>query len=79
MLTAWRAAGSRYSERELRLFVEFQQQLERIVRDQRTRMRGRLSRLLPATSHVRVHNHRYACITAGNLQLLQQIGTESRQ
>jgi hypothetical protein len=80
MLTAWRAATFRYSERELRLFVEFQQQLERIMRDQLTRMCGELSgRLLPATSQVCAHNHRYACITTGNLQLLQQMGTETRQ
>jgi hypothetical protein len=80
MLTARRAAASRYSDGELCLFVGFQQQLERIRRDQLTRMCGELSgRLLPATSHVYVHNHSYTCITTGNLQVLQHMGTETHQ
>jgi DNA-binding MarR family transcriptional regulator len=41
MLKAWRAAASRYSDDELRQFAEFQQEVERIMRDQLTRLRFR--------------------------------------
>jgi DNA-binding MarR family transcriptional regulator len=40
MLKAWRAAASRYSDDELRQFAEFQQEVERIMRDQLTRLRA---------------------------------------
>jgi DNA-binding MarR family transcriptional regulator len=39
MLKAWRAAAARYSDDELRQFVEFQQQVEQIMRDQLARLR----------------------------------------
>jgi len=39
----------------------------------------RLSRLLPTSSHVRVRNHRYTCVTTENMQLLRQSGTEIHQ
>jgi DNA-binding MarR family transcriptional regulator len=40
MVKAWRAAASRYSDHELRLILEFQQQMEQIMRDQVARLRG---------------------------------------
>jgi DNA-binding MarR family transcriptional regulator len=40
MLKAWRTVASRYSDDELRQFVEFQQQVAQIMRDQLTRLRA---------------------------------------
>jgi DNA-binding MarR family transcriptional regulator len=39
MLNAWRGAATRYSDEELRMFVEFQQQVEAIMRDQLRKLR----------------------------------------
>jgi hypothetical protein len=36
----WRAAASRYSDGQLRLILEFQQQMEQIMRDRVARLRG---------------------------------------
>jgi len=40
MLKAWRGAADRYSHAELRMFVEFQQQVEELMRDQLRRLRN---------------------------------------
>jgi DNA-binding transcriptional ArsR family regulator len=40
MIKAWRTVASRYSDDELHLILDFQLQLERIMRDQLTRLRA---------------------------------------
>jgi DNA-binding MarR family transcriptional regulator len=40
MLKAWRGAATRYSDEELRMFVEFQQQVEEIMREQLSKLRN---------------------------------------
>ena len=40
LLKAWRATAAGYSDDDLRLLLEFQQQLEEIVREQLARLRG---------------------------------------
>jgi DNA-binding MarR family transcriptional regulator len=40
VVKAWRAAAARYSDDELRVLLEFQEQLEQIMRDQLARLRG---------------------------------------
>jgi DNA-binding MarR family transcriptional regulator len=43
VLKEWRATAARYSDEELRLILEFQLQLEQIMRDQLTRLRAEAS------------------------------------
>ena len=58
----------------------FQRQSERIIREQLIRMCTQLSgRLLPAASQIYVRSHSYTCVTTGNLQTRQQMGTETHQ
>ena len=58
----------------------FQRQLERIIREQLIRMCTQLSgRLLPAASQLYVRSHSDTCVTTGNLQTRQQMGTETHQ
>jgi hypothetical protein len=58
----------------------FQRQLERIIREQLIRMCTQLSgRLLPAASQIYVRSHSDTCVTTGNLQTRQQMGTETHQ
>jgi DNA-binding MarR family transcriptional regulator len=40
LVTAWRGTASRYSDDDLRLILEFQLQVEQIMRDQLARLRG---------------------------------------
>jgi DNA-binding MarR family transcriptional regulator len=41
LIKAWRGTASRYSDDDLRLILEFQRQVEQIMRDQLTRLRGK--------------------------------------
>jgi hypothetical protein len=55
-------------------------QLERIRREQLIRVCTQLSgRLLPAASQIYVRGHSDTCVTTGNLQTRQQMGTETHQ
>jgi DNA-binding transcriptional ArsR family regulator len=46
LIMAWRSTASRYSDDELRLILQFQQQVEQVMRDQLARLRdeGRAAR-----------------------------------
>ena len=41
VVSAWRAVAARYSDDELRLILEFQHQVEQIMRDQLAALRGK--------------------------------------
>jgi hypothetical protein len=60
--------------------VGFRRQLDRILREQLIRTCPQLSgRLLPAASQIYVRSHSHTCVTTGNLQTRQQMGTETHQ